>query len=189
MILTSRKGLMSSYIFVLHPLYQELPILPDIFLRKGIMEPALPCVFDCPPAWSSPPSVQLGFSLGWGYVKVSLGFFVQWNVFMQNFWNFQVIPITKSILTLVQNKLVLKNSSDSYGQVSWSDESFLLLVTDEVTSGWSQKVEISIWGLLRTELSQSIFFICMNNDLTRTRKHCLLIQIVCLWSERALSGT
>ena len=74
MILTSGKGLMSSYIFVLHPLSQELPILPDIFLRTGIMEPALPCVFDCPPAWSCPPSVQLGFSLGWGYVKVSLGF-------------------------------------------------------------------------------------------------------------------
>ena len=32
------------------------------------------------------------------------------------------------ILTLVQNKIVLKNSSDSYGQVSWSDESFFLLV-------------------------------------------------------------
>ena len=125
-ILTSGKGLMPSYIFVLHPLSQELPILPDIFLRKGIMETALPCVFDCPPAWSCPPSVQLGFSLGWGYVKV--GFLVQWNVFMQNFWNIQVIPITKMILTLVQNKLVLKNSSDSYGQVSWSDESFLLLV-------------------------------------------------------------
>jgi len=32
----------------------------------------------------------------------------------------------------------------------------------EVTSGWSQKVEISIWGLMRT-VFQSIHFICMNN--------------------------
>jgi len=38
--------------FVLHPLSQGLPILPDIFLRKGIMKPALPGVFYCPPVWS-----------------------------------------------------------------------------------------------------------------------------------------
>jgi len=80
------------------------------------------------PAWSCPPSVQIGFTLGWGYVKVSLGFFVQWNVFMQNFWNFQVIPIRKIILTLVQNKLVLRNSSDSYDMFFWSDESVLKLL-------------------------------------------------------------
>ena len=73
-ILSSRKGLMPSYIFVLHPLSQGLPVLLDIFLRKGIMEPTLPCVFDCPPAWSCPPSVQFWFTLGWGYVRVSLGF-------------------------------------------------------------------------------------------------------------------
>jgi len=53
-ILTFRKGLISSYFFVLHSLSQGLPILPDIFLRKGIMEPALPVFFYCPPAWSCP---------------------------------------------------------------------------------------------------------------------------------------
>jgi len=58
----------------------------------------------------------------------------------------------------------------------------------KVTSGGSQKVEISIWGLLRT-VFQSIHFICMNNDLVRMRKHCLPIQIACLWSERAWLGT
>ena len=73
-ILTPGKVLMPSYIFVLHPLSQGLPILPNIFLRKGILEPALPCVFDCPPAWSCPLNVQFRFSLGWGYVRVSLGF-------------------------------------------------------------------------------------------------------------------
>jgi hypothetical protein len=87
----------------------------------------------------------------------------------------------------------------------------------EVTFGWSQKVEISIWGFLRTVFRrkceehevtsgwsqkglnfnlrvnenrfQSIHFICMNNDLVRMRKHCLPIQIACLWSERAWLGT
>jgi hypothetical protein len=38
-----------------------LPILPSIFLRKGIMEPALPGVFDCPPQLDHPPSIQFGF--------------------------------------------------------------------------------------------------------------------------------
>jgi hypothetical protein len=36
------------------PLSQGLLILPDIFLRKGIVEPALPGVFYFPPAWSCP---------------------------------------------------------------------------------------------------------------------------------------
>jgi hypothetical protein len=38
----------------------------------------------------------------------------------------------------------------------------------EVTSGWSQKVDISIWGLMRTV--QSIHFICMNNDFVSHEK-------------------
>jgi hypothetical protein len=42
-------------------------------------------------------------------------------VFMQNFWNLKAISNAKIILTFVQSKLVLKNSSNSYGQVSWSD--------------------------------------------------------------------
>ena len=54
LILTSGKGLISFYFFVLHPSSQGLPILPDGFLRKGIMEPALPGDFDCTPAWSCP---------------------------------------------------------------------------------------------------------------------------------------
>jgi hypothetical protein len=49
-------------------------------------------------------------------------------------------------------------------------------------------VQNSIWRLQRTDF-QSIYFICMNNDLVRMRKHCLPIQIACLWSERAWLGT
>jgi len=51
-----------------------------------------------------------------------------------------------------------------------------------------KRFKFQIWGLLRTESVQSIYFISMNNDLTRTRKHCLPIQIACLWSERAWIG-
>ena len=62
MILTSRKDLMSSYFFVLYPWSQKLSILPDI-LRKGIMEPALPDIFYCSPAWSCPQLKQYSSSI------------------------------------------------------------------------------------------------------------------------------
>jgi hypothetical protein len=106
----------SGWVLLLIPLSQGLSTLPDIF-RKGIMEPTLPCVFYCPPAWSCPQVFNWVYF--WGedmWRKV-------WHrvVFMQNFWNFKAIPDTKIILILVQRKLVLKNSSDSYGLVSWSD--------------------------------------------------------------------
>jgi hypothetical protein len=38
------------HFFMVYFFSQGLPILPDIFLREGIMEPALPGVFDCPSA-------------------------------------------------------------------------------------------------------------------------------------------
>jgi hypothetical protein len=76
------------------------------------------------PAWSCPPQVFNSVYFRVRICESKFEFFVQWNVFMQNFWNFQVIPTIKIISTLVQNKLVLKNSSNSYRQVYWSDESF-----------------------------------------------------------------
>jgi hypothetical protein len=54
-------------------LSQGLPILPDIFLRKGIIEPALPGVFLFPLSLIMPPKCSIRI-WGWGYVKVSLGF-------------------------------------------------------------------------------------------------------------------
>jgi len=104
-ILTSGKGLISSYFFVLHPLSQGLSILPDIFLRKGIMKPALPGVFYCPPAWSCPQVFNSG--LGIRLYEGRFGFW-QGVVFMQNFWNFKAIPDTEIILTSIQSKLILK---------------------------------------------------------------------------------
>jgi hypothetical protein len=87
----------------------------------------------------------------------------------------------------------------------------------EVTFGWSQKVEISIWGLMRTvfrwkceehevtsgwskrfkfqfeghwELCFKAFILfAWIMILFRMRKHCLPIQIACLWLERAWLGT
>jgi hypothetical protein len=102
-ILTSRKDLISSYFFVLHLLSQRLPILPSMFHRKWIMEPALPGVFYCPPAWSCPSTIQFNFGDEAMWRKVWKGV-----VFMQKFWNFKAIPNIKIILTSIQSKLVLK---------------------------------------------------------------------------------
>jgi hypothetical protein len=102
-ILTSRKDLMSSYFFVLRPLSQGLPIFPGIFLKKGIMEPALPCIFLLPPSLIVPSSVQIRFRDEAMWRKVWPGV-----VFMQKFWNFKAIPDTEIILTLIQSKLILK---------------------------------------------------------------------------------
>jgi hypothetical protein len=116
------NDLMSSYFFVLHLLSQGLSILPDIFLRKGIMEPTLPCIFYCPLAWSCPQVFNSG--LGMRLYEGRFGFW-QGVIFMQNFWNFKVIPDTEIILTSIQSKLIWRNSSDSYEEVFRSDENSL----------------------------------------------------------------
>jgi hypothetical protein len=183
------------------PLSQGLPILPDIFSMKGIMEPALLGDFDCPPAWSYPQVFNSGW--GWGYMKKGL-------VFDKELFSCRIFGISKLFQTQksfwhrFKANSFWRNSSDSYGEVFRCDENFLFWFfgekyeVHEVTSGWSQKVEISIWGLLRTvfwrrceehevtsgwsqnvEISiwgflrtvfQSIHFICMNNDFVSHEK-------------------
>ena len=81
---------------------------PTFFLeRKSWSQPYQ--VFFIAPSLIMPPSVSIWvfFFLGWGYVKEGLGY-LQGVVFMQNFWNFKVIPINKSFFTSIQGKLVLK---------------------------------------------------------------------------------
>jgi len=82
--------------------------------------------------------------LNWVYFGVRIceskfGLFIQGNVFMQNFWNFQVISTTKIILISIQANSFWKNSSDSYGEVLEVMKAFYLAFGEkyEVTSGWS----------------------------------------------------
>jgi len=72
---------------------------------------------------------------------------------MQNFWNFKAIPRTEIILTSIQSR----THSDKIQVIPM--KRFLEMMENfcfdfgekyEVTFGWSQKVEISILGLLRT---------------------------------------
>ena len=166
MILTLRKDLISSYFFILHPLSQGLPTLPGIFLRKGIMEPALPGVFYCPPSLIMPPSVQFRFGDEAMWRKVWQGV-----VFMQNFWNSKTIPDTEIILTSIQSNLILKKFKWFLWRGYKNDENFLFCFWWKTWSHiWLVKmVQDLIWEFQKTSL-ESIHFICMNNDLVRMRK-------------------
>ena len=122
------------------PQQVELPILPVIFLRTGIMEPALPCVFNCPPAWSCPPSVQLGFSLGWGYVKVSLGFLYNEMFSCKIFGTSKLCHSQKWFWYWFKINLFSKIQVIPMDRFLDVMKAFCFWFKDEVTSGWSQKV-------------------------------------------------
>ena len=103
--LTYRKGLISSYFFVLRPFFSRVANFAQWFLRKGILEPALLGVFGCPPTWSCPQVFKS--CLGMRICEGRFGY-LQGVVFMQNFWNFKAIPLTEIILTSIQSRLILK---------------------------------------------------------------------------------
>jgi len=101
-------------------LSQELSILPNIFLRKRIMKPALPRVFDCPPVWSCPQVFNL--SLG---MRLCEGRFGQELFSSRNFGISKLFQTQKSFWYWFKANSFWRNSSDSYGEVSTSDENFL----------------------------------------------------------------
>jgi hypothetical protein len=89
---------------------------------------------------------------GWGYVKEGV-------VIYKELFSCRIFGISKlfhkkkSFWHRFKADSFWRNSSDSYREVFRCDENFLFCFFDEkyeVTFGWSQKVEISIWGVLRT---------------------------------------
>ena len=138
-ILTSWKGLISSYFFVLHPLSQGLPILPGIFLRKGIMKPALPRVFDCPPAWSCPQVFNSG--LGMRLYEGRFGFwqgvaeFLEFQSYSRHKNHFdidskQTYSEEIQVIPMERFSEVMKNFCFDFGEKY------------EVTLGWSKRFKI-----------------------------------------------
>jgi len=61
------------------------------------------------PTLIMPLSVQFKFSLGMRLCDKRFGY-LQGFIFMENFWNFKIIPNTETILTLVSGKLILKKT-------------------------------------------------------------------------------
>ena len=126
----------------------------------------------------------------WGYMKEGLtrSFFFFFP--MQKFGIPKLFQTQKSFWHRFKANSFWKNSSDSYGEVIRSDENVLFCFWWKIWSDiWLvEMVQDLIWEFQRTSL-ESIHFICMNNDLVHMRKHCLPIQIACLWSERAWFGT
>jgi hypothetical protein len=84
----------SAYFFFHKPFSERFSTLPDVFyfLRKGIMEPALCVLVDCPPpSLIMCLSVQFGIFLGMRLCGRRFGY-LQGVVFMKKFWNFKAIP-------------------------------------------------------------------------------------------------
>ena len=82
---TFGRVFLPSYFYVLHPLSQGLPILPDIFLKKEIMKPTLPCVFDCPPSLIMPPKCSNWVYFGVRLCESKFGFFCTMKCFHAKF--------------------------------------------------------------------------------------------------------
>ena len=107
-ILTSGKGITWAYFFAHKSLSEELSSLHNVsyFLRKGIMEPTLCVLLDCP-SFDHAASVCLGFSLGTRLCEMRFGY-LQGVVFTMNFWNFKVILEKKSFWCLFKTNLFWK---------------------------------------------------------------------------------
>jgi len=95
--------------------------LPGIFLRKGIMEPALLCIFFYyPQAWSCPQVFKSGLGM-----RLCEGRFGQELFSCRNFGISKLFQTYKSFWHWFKANSFWRNSSDSYGEVSRSDENFL----------------------------------------------------------------
>jgi hypothetical protein len=95
-ILTSGKGLMPSYFYVLHLLSQGLPILPDIFLKRESWSQPYHVFFLLPPSLIMPPKCSNWVYFGVSICESKFGFFVQRNVFIQNFRTSKLFQPQKS---------------------------------------------------------------------------------------------
>jgi hypothetical protein len=115
------------------------PAQPNIFyfLRRGIMEPTLCVLVNCPPAWSCPQVFKSGLGM-----RLSEGRFGQELFSCRIFGISKLFQTQKSFRHRFKANSFWRNSSDSYGEVFKYDENFLFCFwreceEHEVTSGWS----------------------------------------------------
>jgi len=87
------------------PLSQELLILPNSFLERESWSQLYQMFLIALQLDHAPQVFNSG--LGMRLYEGRFGY-LQGVVFMQNFWNFKVIPDTKIMLTSIQSKLILK---------------------------------------------------------------------------------
>jgi len=89
---------------------KDCQFCPAFFLRKGIMGPALPRVFDCPPAWSCPQVFNSGLGM-----RLCEGRFDKELFSCRNFRISKLFQTQKSFWHRFKANLFWRNSSDSYG--------------------------------------------------------------------------
>jgi len=93
------------------------------FFIKEIIESTLPCVFDCPPAWSCLSSVQFGFGM-----RLCEGRFDKELFSCRNFRISKLFQIHKSFWYWFKANSFRRNSRDCYREVKWWKVFILLLV-------------------------------------------------------------
>jgi hypothetical protein len=151
------------------PLSQGLPILPDIFPRKGIMEPALPDVFLLPPSLIMPPNIQFRFVDEAIWRRV---WFLTRSGFHAEFLEFQNYSRHRNHFD-IDSKQTHSEEIQMIPMERFSD----VMKTFCFDFWW--KIWSDIWlviiGLnfnLRVNENhfQSIHFICMNNDFVSHEK-------------------
>ena len=146
------------------PFISKVANFAQLFLRKGILEPAMPDVFDCPLAWSCPQVFNSGLGM-----RLYEGMFDKELFSCRIFGISKLFQTQKSFWHRFKTNSFWRNSSDSYGEVFRSDEFlfFFLLLTKMgrkrsdirlVTKGLNFNLKII------ENRFQSIYFICMNND-------------------------
>jgi len=159
------------------------------FFRKGIMEPTQSYFFYLPPSLIMPPSVQFGFGDEAMWRKVWQGV-----VFMQKILEFQSYSKHR-------NHFNIDSEQTHSEEIQVIPMKRFSEVMKTFCFAFDENMKNTKWHLVGHKrfkfqfegywepFFQSIYFICMNNDLVRMRKHCLPIQIACPWSERAWLGT
>jgi len=91
------------------------------FLRKGIMEPTLLDVFDCPLTWSCPQVFKSGLGMRLCEGRFDKEFFFHAEIFGIS----KLFQTHKSFWHRFKTNSFWRNSSDSYGEVIRSDENVL----------------------------------------------------------------
>jgi len=137
-------------------LSQGLPILPDIFLRKEIMERTLQCIFYCPPAWSCP----LVFNSGLG-MRLYEGRFDNELFSCRIFGISKLFQTQKSFWHWFKANSFWRNSSDSYEDVFKSDENSLFCFwwKCEVTFGSSKNGSKFNLKVTENRFSKHLFYL------------------------------
>jgi len=169
------------------PLSQELPILPNSFLERESWS-QLYQMFLIAPSLIMPPSIQIRFGVEAMWKKVWL--FTR-SCFHAEFLEFQSYSTNRNYFD-IDSKQTHSEEIQMIPMERFSEVMALLVLILVKNMKWHldghKSLEYQFEGYWELCFKAFILFAWIM-ILFRMRKHCLPIQIACLWSERAWLGT